>query len=83
MENLQASESRYRELDMPQEVMQLTKHQILSISVTAMLAHAQVQPESVIPLPRNTVHLDHLKRFMRECGRFFGLDYSNNPRLSR
>jgi len=52
MENLQASESRYRELDMPQEVMQLTKHQILSISVTAMLAHAQVQPESVIPLPR-------------------------------
>lgn len=49
MENLQASESRYRELDMPQEVMQLTKHQILSISVTAMLAHAQVQPESVIP----------------------------------
>jgi len=50
MENLQASESRYRELDMPQEVMQLTKHQILSISVTAMLAHAQVQPESVIPL---------------------------------
>lgn len=50
MENLQASESRYRELDMPQEVMQLTKHQILSISVTAMLAYAQVQPESVIPL---------------------------------
>ena len=50
IENLQASESRYRDLDMPSEVMNLARNQILGSSITMMLAHATIDPKSIVPL---------------------------------
>lgn len=50
IENLQASESGYRDLDLPHEVMSLAKHQILSSSINMVLAHANVNPTSIVPL---------------------------------
>jgi len=49
-ENLTASESRIRDVDMAQEMMQFTKMSILSQAATAMLAQANQQPQTVLQL---------------------------------
>jgi flagellin len=49
-ENLTASESRIRDVDMAQEMMEFTKMNILSQAATAMLAQANQQPQSVLQL---------------------------------
>jgi flagellin len=49
-ENLTAAESRIRDVDMAQEMMQFTKMNILSQAATAMLAQANQQPQSVLQL---------------------------------
>jgi flagellin len=49
-ENLQASESRIRDVDMAAETVQLTKYQILQQAGTAMLAQANVTPQAVLQL---------------------------------
>jgi flagellin len=51
-ENLQASESRIRDVDMAKEMMEHTKQNILQQAATAMLAQAQRNPESVLQLLR-------------------------------
>jgi len=49
-ENIQAAESRIRDVDMAEEMSQLTKNQILIQSGTAMLAIANQKPNSVLRL---------------------------------
>ena len=49
-ENVQASESRIRDVDMAEEMSDLTKNQILIQSGTAMLAIANQKPQSVMRL---------------------------------
>jgi flagellin len=49
-ENLQAAESRIRDLDMAEEIMAFTKNQILQQAATAMLAQANMAPQSVLQL---------------------------------
>jgi len=49
-ENLTAAESRIRDVDMAKEMMEFTKNQILIQAGTAMLAHANVRPQSVLQL---------------------------------
>lgn len=49
-ENLQAAESRIRDLDMAEEVMEMTKNAILEQAATAMLAQANMAPQSVLQL---------------------------------
>lgn len=49
-ENLSASESRIRDTDMAQEMVQFTRSQILSQAGTAMLAQAKNLPQSVLQL---------------------------------
>ncbi|MGF7184470.1 flagellin [Desulfitispora alkaliphila] len=49
-ENLQAAESRIRDVDMAQEMMELTKQNILQQASTAMLAQANQAPQSVLQL---------------------------------
>lgn len=49
-ENLQAAESRIRDLDMAEEIMSFTKNQILQQAATAMLAQANMAPQSVLQL---------------------------------
>ena len=49
-ENLSASESRIRDVDMAQEMMNFTKNQILVQAGTAMLAQANQLPQSVLQL---------------------------------
>ena len=51
-ENLAASESRIRDTDMAQEMMQFTRAQILQQAGTAMLAQANSAPQSVLQLLR-------------------------------
>lgn len=51
-ENTQASESRIRDADMAEETVDFTKNQILIQSGTAMLAQANVRPQSVLALLR-------------------------------
>jgi flagellin len=51
-ENLTASESRVRDVDMAAEMVTLTKLQILQQAGTAMLAQANTTPESVLTLLR-------------------------------
>ncbi len=51
-ENTQASESRIRDVDMAEEMSQFTKNQILVQSGTAMLAQANLQPQTVLQLLR-------------------------------
>lgn len=51
-ENLQASESRIRDVDVAQEMVRFTKLQILSQSGTAMLAQANQAPQGVMQLLR-------------------------------
>ena len=52
VENLSASESRIRDTDMAQEMMQFTRAQILSQAGTAMLAQANQAPQGVLQLLR-------------------------------
>ena len=49
-ENLQAAESRIRDVDMAAEMMVFTKYQILQQASTAMLAQANMAPQSVLQL---------------------------------
>lgn len=52
MENLSASESRIRDTDMAQEMVDFTRSQILTQAGTAMLAQANSAPQSVLSLLR-------------------------------
>ena len=49
-ENLQASESRIRDVDMAKEMTEFTKNNILSQAAQAMLAQANQQPQSTLQL---------------------------------
>jgi flagellin len=49
-ENLQASESRIRDVDMAKEMMEFTKNNILVQAAQAMLAQANQQPQGVLQL---------------------------------
>jgi flagellin len=49
-ENLQAAESRIRDVDMASEVVDYTKNQILNQAGTAMLAQANTRTQSVLQL---------------------------------
>ena len=49
-ENLMASESRIRDVDMAAEMVEFTKYQILQQAGTAMLAQANQAPQSVLQL---------------------------------
>jgi flagellin len=49
-ENLVASESRIRDVDMAEEMTQMTKYQILQQAGTSMLAQANQLPQSVLSL---------------------------------
>jgi flagellin len=51
-ENLQASESRIRDVDMAKEMMNFTKLNILQQAATAMLAQANQAPQTVLQLLR-------------------------------
>ncbi|MBD5447739.1 MAG: flagellin [Treponemataceae bacterium] len=51
-ENLQAAESRIRDVDMASEMVEYTKNQILTQSGTAMLAQANSQSQNVLALMR-------------------------------
>ncbi len=51
-ENMAASESRIRDLDMAKEASSLTRNQILAQSSQAMLAQANQQPQGVLQLLR-------------------------------
>ncbi|MDR5587570.1 flagellin [Clostridium aquiflavi] len=51
-ENLQAAESRVRDVDMAKEMMNFSKNNILSQASQAMLAQAKSQPEAVLQLLR-------------------------------
>ena len=50
VENLQASESRIRDVDMAAEMMEFTKNSILQQAATAMLAQANNVPSTVLQL---------------------------------
>jgi len=52
IENLSASESRIRDTDMAEEMMNFTRSQILSQAGTAMLAQANSAPQNVLTLLR-------------------------------
>jgi flagellin len=52
VENLSASESRIRDTDMAQEMVEFTRAQILSQAGTAMLAQANQAPQGVLSLLR-------------------------------
>ncbi|UNC93821.1 hypothetical protein HUE98_06290 [Candidatus Contubernalis alkalaceticus] len=49
-ENMQAAESRIRDLDMAAEMMDFTKNNILQQAATAMLAQANMAPQAVLQL---------------------------------
>ncbi|NLU49825.1 MAG: hypothetical protein GXX09_05365 [Syntrophomonadaceae bacterium] len=51
-ENLTASESRIRDVDMAKEMMEFTKMNILSQAAQAMLAQANQMPQNVLQLLR-------------------------------
>ncbi|MFC9778625.1 flagellin N-terminal helical domain-containing protein [Paenibacillus chitinolyticus] len=51
-ENLQAAESRIRDVDMAKEMSEFTKNGILQQAATAMLAQANQQPQGVLQLLR-------------------------------
>jgi len=51
-ENLQAAESRIRDVDMAKEIMNLTKNNILAQASQAMLAQANQAPQGVLQLLR-------------------------------
>jgi flagellin len=49
-ENLTAAESRIRDVDMAKEMMEFTKQNILMQAATAMLAQANMAPQTVLQL---------------------------------
>lgn len=49
-ENISAAESRIRDVDMAKEMMEFTKNNILQQAATAMLAQANMAPQSVLQL---------------------------------
>lgn len=49
-ENLQAAESRIRDVDMAKEMMEFTRQNILMQAATAMLAQANMAPQTVLQL---------------------------------
>ncbi|WP_214792774.1 MULTISPECIES: flagellin [unclassified Exiguobacterium] len=51
-ENLQAAESRIRDVDMAKEMMNFTKNNILNQAAQAMMAQSKSQPEAVLQLLR-------------------------------
>ena len=51
-ENLQAAESRIRDVDMAEQMSEYTKEQILAQSGTAMLAQANKKPQGILQLLR-------------------------------
>ncbi|WP_202708670.1 flagellin, partial [Sporosalibacterium faouarense] len=51
-ENLQAAESRIRDVDMASEMMQFTKNNILQQAATSMMAQANQAPQGVLQLLR-------------------------------
>ncbi|HHW01010.1 MAG TPA: flagellin, partial [Clostridiaceae bacterium] len=51
-ENIQAAESRIRDVDMAKEMMEFTKQNILQQAATAMLAQANQVPQTVLQLLR-------------------------------
>lgn len=51
-ENIQAAESRIRDTDMAEEMMNFTRSSILTQSGTAMLAQANLRPQNVLALMR-------------------------------
>jgi len=51
-ENIQAAESRIRDVDMAKEMMEYTKQNILQQAATAMLAQANQAPQTVLQLLR-------------------------------
>jgi flagellin len=51
-ENMQASESRIRDTDIAEQMVDFTKNQILIQTGTAMLAQANIRPQSVLQLFR-------------------------------
>jgi flagellin len=51
-ENLQAAESRVRDVDMAEEMMEYTKDNILLQAAQAMLAQANAQPQGILQLLR-------------------------------
>ncbi len=51
-ENLSASESRIRDVDMAAEMVNFTKNNILQQAGTSMLAQAQQAPQAVLSLLR-------------------------------
>jgi len=51
-ENTQAAESRIRDADMAEEMVGYVKNQILVRSSTAMLAQANLKPQTVLELLR-------------------------------
>ncbi|BDU51076.1 flagellin N-terminal helical domain-containing protein [Haliovirga abyssi] len=51
-ENLQAAESRIRDVDMSKEMVAFSKNKIIAQSGTAMLAQANTQPQGVLQLLR-------------------------------
>ena len=55
IENLQAAESRIRDVDMMKEIMEFTKQNILLQVSQAMLAQANSQPKSVLELLRSSM----------------------------
>ncbi|MFO7246489.1 MAG: flagellin, partial [Bacillota bacterium] len=50
IENLQASESRIRDADMAKEMSEFVRSQILQQAATAMLAQANLVPQTVLQL---------------------------------
>ena len=50
VENLSASESRIRDTDMAEEMVNFTRHQIMTQAGTSMLAQANQSPQSVLSL---------------------------------
>jgi flagellin len=49
-ENMMAANSRIRDTDMAKEMMEFTKMSILGQSAQAMLAQANMQPQSILQL---------------------------------
>ncbi|MBE8398535.1 flagellin, partial [Leptospira borgpetersenii serovar Hardjo-bovis] len=49
-ENIQAAESRIRDTDMAEQMTSFTRYQILTQAATAMLAQANMKPQTVLQL---------------------------------
>jgi flagellin len=49
-ENIQAAESRVRDADMAETMVDFTRNSVLTQTGTAMLAQANLQPQSVLRL---------------------------------